>query len=141
MHARPRSIAALLALVSLRSCTEEAASAAHLGVRTAETCVLPSPRRRRHHPHQGAGPTFATTRPAAVEGVKITVEDDAGEVVGEGHQRLHRRLRHRPAGGAIDVLGKTYTVKLDEESLPEGRRSATPTSCPHLEINSTPTSS
>ena len=61
-----------------------------------------------------------SAKPATpVEGVKITVEDDQGTVVGEGTSDATGRF-DIPLGDTLDVLGKTYVVKIDEESLPEG---------------------
>lgn len=57
--------------------------------------------------------------PAPVEGVKISVEDDAGELVGEATSDAEG-LFSIPLGADIDVVGETYTIKLDEETLPEG---------------------
>ena len=57
--------------------------------------------------------------PAPVEGVKISVEDDAGEPVGEATSDAEG-LFSIPLGEEIDVVGETYTIKLDEETLPEG---------------------
>ncbi|HEY0773538.1 MAG TPA: hypothetical protein VGD51_05610 [Nocardioidaceae bacterium] len=57
--------------------------------------------------------------PAPVEGVKISVEDDAGEPVGEATSDAEGQFSI-PLGEEIDVVGETYTIKLDEETLPEG---------------------
>lgn len=57
--------------------------------------------------------------PAPVEGVEITVEDDAGEVVGTATSDSEG-LFTIPLGEDIDVLGETYTIKLDEDTLPDG---------------------
>ena len=54
-----------------------------------------------------------------VEGVKITVEDDQGTVVGEGTSDETGRF-DIPLGDTLDVLGKQYVVKIDEDSLPDG---------------------
>lgn len=57
--------------------------------------------------------------PAPVEGVEISVEDDAGEVVGTATSDSEG-LFTIPLGEDIDVLGETYTIKLDEDTLPDG---------------------
>ncbi len=57
--------------------------------------------------------------PAPVEGVQISVEDDAGELVGEATSDADG-LFVIPLGADIDVVGETYTIKLDESTLPEG---------------------
>ena len=58
--------------------------------------------------------------PAPVEGVDITVEDDAGEVVGESTSNAQGEFAVPLPGGAADVVGETYTIKIDTETLPEG---------------------
>ena len=60
------------------------------------------------------------TPPAPVEGVKITVEDDAGEVVGESTSDAEGAFAVPLPGSAADVVGETFTIKIDTESLPEG---------------------
>jgi branched-subunit amino acid ABC-type transport system permease component len=60
------------------------------------------------------------TPPAPVEGVTITVEDDAGEQVGEATSDAQGEFAVPLPGSAADVVGETFTVKLDEETLPEG---------------------
>ena len=57
--------------------------------------------------------------PAPVEGVKISVEDDAGAPVGEATSDAQGEFSI-PLGEEIDVVGETYTIKLDEGTLPEG---------------------
>jgi branched-subunit amino acid ABC-type transport system permease component len=57
--------------------------------------------------------------PTPVEGVEISVEDDAGEVVGTATSDADGQFRI-PLGEDIDVVGETYTIKLDEDTLPEG---------------------
>ncbi len=60
-------------------------------------------------------------KPAApVSGVDITVEDAQGAVIGSGTSDDNGRF-DIPLGDAIDVLGKTYVVKIDEGTLPDGR--------------------
>lgn len=56
---------------------------------------------------------------APVEGVTVTVEDDAGEVIGEATSGPDGTFVIDLPGAAIDHLGKKYTVKLDESTLPE----------------------
>ena len=54
-----------------------------------------------------------------VEGVNITVEDDQGAVVGEATSDETGRFDIL-LGDTFDVLQKKFTVKIDEDSLPEG---------------------
>ena len=64
--------------------------------------------------------TDTSKKPATpVAGVDITVEDDAGQVLGTGTSDETGRF-DIPLGQTIDVLGKDYVVKVDEGSLPEG---------------------
>ncbi len=58
--------------------------------------------------------------PAAVPGVKFTVVDDQGKIVGEGTSNATGVFDIALPGKSIDALGNTYTVKLDKSSLPEG---------------------
>jgi branched-chain amino acid transport system permease protein len=57
--------------------------------------------------------------PAPVEGVTISVEDEAGEPVGEATSDAKGEFSI-PLGEDIDVVGETYVIKLDKETLPEG---------------------
>ena len=56
---------------------------------------------------------------APVEGVTFTVEDDAGEVVGEAISGPDGTFVIDLPGAAIDNLGKEFIVKLDTDTLPE----------------------
>jgi branched-subunit amino acid ABC-type transport system permease component len=58
--------------------------------------------------------------PAPVEGVRISVEDDSGEVVGESTSDAEGSFAIPLPGGAADVVGETFTIKIDTETLPEG---------------------
>lgn len=55
-----------------------------------------------------------------VEGVTITVEDADGEEVGAEKSQADGTFVIPLPGAAIDNLGTTITVKLDESTLPEG---------------------
>jgi branched-chain amino acid transport system permease protein len=55
-----------------------------------------------------------------VPGVTITVEDDQGEVVGTGETDESGLFDIPLPGSTIDVLGKTFTIKIDTDTLPEG---------------------
>ena len=59
------------------------------------------------------------TPAVGVEGVSVTVEDEAGEVVGEGTSEADGTFIVDLPGTPIDLLGSTFTVTLDEETLPE----------------------
>ena len=57
---------------------------------------------------------------APVEGVAISVEDESGNVVGEATTSANGTFDIPLPGSTLDNLGKTYTVLIDEESMPEG---------------------
>jgi len=60
------------------------------------------------------------TPPAAVEGVNITVEDESGTAIGEDTTDASGGFEIPLPGSAFDNLGKSFTVKIDKDSLPEG---------------------
>ena len=123
MHARPRSIAALLialavaALVMIGSGPVSAAPVPHVGE---SACTKPAPRNDDTIHIQGCLTDTREKPPKAVPGVKFTVLDDEGKNVGEGTSNDSGVFDIALPGKSIDVLGNTYTVKLDKSSLPEG---------------------
>ncbi len=54
-----------------------------------------------------------------VEGVTTIVEDSSGQVVGEGTTGADGTAIVDLPGTAIDNLGQSFTVRIDEQSLPE----------------------
>jgi branched-subunit amino acid ABC-type transport system permease component len=62
---------------------------------------------------------------APVEGVKISVTDAEGNVVGEGTSNADGRF-DIPLGDTFDVVTNVYTVKIDKDSLPDGRELRNP---------------
>jgi branched-subunit amino acid ABC-type transport system permease component len=67
------------------------------------------------------------TRPAKpVDGVKISVTDSSGKIVGEATSNTEGKFSITLPGTAIDVLGKSYTVKINTKSLPEGSKLRNP---------------
>jgi len=60
-----------------------------------------------------------TTPPSPVEGVLIQVYDEQDELVGEDRSNAKGRFDIPLPGTSIDVLGNTYRVVLDDETLPE----------------------
>lgn len=57
---------------------------------------------------------------APIEGVRISVEDASGSTVGEAETGPDGTFEIPLPGSSIDNLGKTFTVVIDEDSLPEG---------------------
>ncbi|MEO5710659.1 MAG: branched-chain amino acid ABC transporter permease [Nocardioidaceae bacterium] len=124
MHARPRSIATLLvALVTtvLVMSGSGSASAAPVPHATGSSaCTKPAPRDDDTIHIQGCLTDTREKPPKAVSGVKFSVIDDSGKNVGEGTSNDSGVFDIALPGKSIDVLGNTYTVKLDKKSLPEG---------------------
>jgi hypothetical protein len=56
---------------------------------------------------------------APVEGVDFTLEDDAGEVVAEATSGADGTFQLDLPGSSVENLGKKFTIKLDESTLPE----------------------
>ncbi len=54
-----------------------------------------------------------------VPDVRVTVEDSSGNPVGEAISAANGTFQIDLPGSAIDHLGKSYTVKIDESTLPE----------------------
>ena len=54
-----------------------------------------------------------------VEGVKVTVKDDAGAVVGEATSEADGTFIVDLPGDPGSLLGKSFTVSLDDQTLPE----------------------
>jgi branched-subunit amino acid ABC-type transport system permease component len=63
-----------------------------------------------------------TTPAKPVSGVKITVTDSQGTVVGQATSGADGKFSIPLPGTAIDALGKTYVVKIDTKSLPSGSK-------------------
>ena len=61
-----------------------------------------------------------TDPPSPVEGVLIQVFDEQDEMVGEDRSNPQGRFDIPLPGTTIDVLGNSYRVVLDDETLPKG---------------------
>jgi branched-chain amino acid transport system permease protein len=57
--------------------------------------------------------------PVGVEGVQVTVKDSAGETVGEATSGADGTFVVDLPGDPASLLGKSFSVSLDEETLPE----------------------
>jgi len=58
--------------------------------------------------------------PSPVEGVSVTLEDEAGQVIGEDVTDANGIFDIALEGDPLKILGQTYVVKIDESTLPEG---------------------
>jgi len=117
-------IAALLIVVvfSMLAMTGSAMAATASAPLTAETqtCVKPPPRDDDTIHIQGCLTDTRNSPPTPVEGVAISVEDESGEVVGTGTSDATGLFDVALPGTALDNLAKTFTILIDEETLPEG---------------------
>jgi branched-chain amino acid transport system permease protein len=66
------------------------------------------------------------TPPQPVAGVKITVEDDEGNPLGDAVSKDDGSFAIRLPGTSLDVLGTTIIVKIDESTLPSGTELTNP---------------
>jgi branched-subunit amino acid ABC-type transport system permease component len=115
VRVRLTSIAAVLVatVVALLGVTQTASAAAN-------PCG-PSPQRDDGTIHVVGCLADTSEKPAVpVEGVSITVEDAAGTVIGEDTTDANGRFDVL-LGDTLDVLAVEYIVKIDKDTLPEGR--------------------
>jgi branched-subunit amino acid ABC-type transport system permease component len=95
------------------------ATAAMVPAAASDTCVKPPPRDDDTIHIQGCLKDTRETPPKPVPDVKITVEE-GGKTVAEGTSDETGVFDLELPGTAIDNLGKTFTIKIDTETLPEG---------------------
>jgi branched-chain amino acid transport system permease protein len=123
MHDRLKRIAALVALVLAFVILGGTAAQASPPTASDEgggaACKLPEPTDDETISILGRICDRRETPQAPVEGVDITVEDSGGNVVGEATTGADGTFVVQLPGASIDHLGKTYTVAIDEGSLPE----------------------
>jgi branched-chain amino acid transport system permease protein len=86
----------------------------------AQNCVKPPPRNDDTIHIQGCLTDRRVSPAVPVPGVKIVVEDEAGNQVGEDTSDETGVFDIALPGSAIDNLGKTFTVNIDSDTLPEG---------------------
>ena len=112
-------LAVVVAVLAL-SGTAQAAAAAAPTAADAPACVLPEITDDDTISILGRICDTRETPQTPVEGVDITVEDESGNVVGEATTTAEGTFEIPLPGTTVDNLGKTFTVKVDEESMPEG---------------------
>ncbi len=124
MQARPSRIAALVvalcAAVLAVLVSVPSASAASPAATADATCERPPPRDDDTIHFQGCLLDQRKKPAKPVADVTINVEDDAGKVVGTGTSNETGIFDIALPGTSIDNLGKTFTVKIDSKTLPEG---------------------
>ncbi len=123
MHARHRSISALLvafAIAVLVMIGSGPATALPVPDAASAACTKPAPRNDDSIHVQGCLSDLRDKPPTPVSDVKITVVDSSGKEVGKGTSNATGVFDIPLPGKSIDVLGNTYTVKIDKASLPKG---------------------
>jgi branched-chain amino acid transport system permease protein len=86
----------------------------------AKACVRPAARNDDTIHFQGCLLDQRKRPPRPVPGVKITVQDESGKVVGSGTSNATGVFDIALPGKSIDNLGKTFTVRIDTKTLPAG---------------------
>jgi branched-chain amino acid transport system permease protein len=126
------SLLAVLAAVTLaapaQAATSSTATSATATAVTADgqTCVRPKPRNDDTIHIQGCL-TDARKKPAtAVPDVKITVEDESGNQVGEATTDQTGIFDIALPGKAEDIIGHSFTVHIVSSTLPEGTKLRNP---------------
>jgi len=127
MNARPIRLAALLLalLVTALVMTGGTAAAAASPTATAATsgtaveCALPEPKDDDTISILGRICDRREAPAVGVEGVNVSVEDEAGEVIGEASSGADGTFVVDLPGEPVSLLGKSFTVTLDEGSLPQ----------------------
>lgn len=119
MQTRPRRTArlvlfAFLAALCLSLLPVATASAAE------ENCVKPPPRNDETIHIQGCLTDTREDPAKAVPDVNISLEDESGAEIGTAVTDATGIFDIEIPGAAIDILGQTYTVKIDTDSLPDG---------------------
>lgn len=119
MRVRPSGIAALL-LAVMFAMLSMAGTAAAAAPKDKGCPTVRIPERDDVISVVGQLSDTSTTPCTPVEGVTIIVEDAEGTVIGEAPSEADGTFAIPLPGAAIDNLGTTITVKLDENTLPEG---------------------
>ncbi len=121
MRVRLTSIAALLsaAIIATLMMSGNAQAAA-------PTCEQPPPRDDNTIHVIGCLRDTRDDPASPVPGVSISVEDESGNVVGTTQSNETGIFDIPLPGSAIDNLGKTYVIKIDESTLPEGTKLTDP---------------
>ena len=132
MHARllrasllvPLLLGLFLALFGLGAATATAAPRAASTVTTTSAaepeCVKPKDRDDDSIHVQGCLRDQRGGGDKPVPGVTIVVEDDQGKQVAKGETDDTGLFDLPLPGSTIDILGNTYTIKIDTDTLPEG---------------------
>jgi neutral amino acid transport system permease protein len=113
-------LAVVMAALAVLSTAHAAAAGPAVSGEDAPACVLPEPTDDDTISIIGRVCDTRETPQAPVVGVSISVEDESGNIVGEASTGENGTFAIPLPGSSLDNLGKTFTVKIDEESMPEG---------------------
>jgi branched-subunit amino acid ABC-type transport system permease component len=123
MHARPTSVlAAIVVLLGLALGGFVTADPASAAPAASKTCVRPPDRNDDTIHVEGCLLDQRKTPARAVPDVKISVQDSSGKVVGSDTSDQTGVFDIALPGKSIDNLGKTFTIKIDSKTLPEGTK-------------------
>ena len=106
-----------LVLVGVVGSADTASAATGAG---AATCERPGARDDDSIHIQGCLADSREKPPTPVSDVAITIDDESGKAVAEGTSDASGVFDIALPGKSIDVLGNTYTVKIDSDTLPDG---------------------
>jgi branched-subunit amino acid ABC-type transport system permease component len=127
MQARSSRLAALTTAIFLAGValvatmpSASATTAASAPAAASQTCERPPPRDDDTIHFQGCLLDQRTKPDKAVPDVTINVEDESDKVVGTGKSDETGVFDIALPGKSIDNLGKTFTVKIDTDTLPDG---------------------
>lgn len=126
MQTRPKGIAALIVLAFFATIAAAFIATASSASAAEAACVKPAPRQDDTIHIQGCLSDSRDKPPKPVPDVKITVDDEAGSEVGSGVTDASGVFDIALPGTGFDVLGKTFTVNIDTDSLPKGTELTNP---------------
>ena len=125
MQTRPTRTAAFAILYFLASLMLSVAAATAASA-ASDVCAKPEPRIDDTIHIQGCLSDTREKPAKAVPEVNISVEDESGAEVGTAVTNESGVFDVALPGKAFDVLGKTFTVRIDTESLPDGTELTNP---------------
>ena len=118
-HTRVVALIAAMCVAFMVVVTMSTASAATVPSADGSTCERPPARDDDTIHMLGCLTDNREKPPAPVSGVEVSVEDESGAVVGEGTSNEQGVFDIPLPGTATDNLGKSFTIQIDTETLPD----------------------
>jgi branched-chain amino acid transport system permease protein len=118
-HTRVVALIAAMCVAFMVVVTMSTASAATVPSADGSTCERPAARDDDTIHMLGCLTDNREKPPAPVSGVEVSVEDESGAVVGEGTSNEQGVFDIPLPGTATDNLGKSFTIQIDTETLPD----------------------